>query len=330
MTGNENEQKLQEQLIEMTDDGIRVIHEEVGEGLRKKKLSASLITGIVGDGSCPARWLADTFVIRKLIGEDPTGPARRGSLFHKVMEDFFALEPEERTHENIREIARQTLADGEFADLKYNAEVIEWLRAAVNGYYNMLADSDPKDVVIAEIEREKGTKKGLEVFVIGRIGKAEREVLGFVDRVQQAEDESLIIEDWKSGAKAKHFNPRTKDEKGWAEQRQQLIYTLLLEGEGFNISAARLIYPVAQEVVDVDVASDGYRSKVIADVEQADKDLTNSIENNLFEYSPSVLCAWCPIAKICPSKKIIYSSEKVVTAYEGQPDPDELSPGIRF
>lgn len=187
-------------LIYLDDEGAHVIARSVAEKLEKKKLSASMITGLLGDTGCAARWLADNFAVREVVEEEPDNPARRGSLFHKVMEDLFALEPEERTQTKVKELAVQTLKSDEFKDLSTSRDVFEWLKSAINGYYNM--GGNPEKVQVAEIvmDESKGPQKGLEIFVKGKIGNTKREILGFIDRLvlnTVREDGSLIIEDWK-------------------------------------------------------------------------------------------------------------------------------------
>lgn len=414
--------EIKEPLVQITKDGLRVISDETSAKLAKKKLSASTITGLQG---CPASWLANSFVIPEIITSEPDNPARRGSMFHQVMENFFALPPEERTHEAMRKQVKIVLSSDEYKDLADNQEAVMWLRGAVNGYYNMHADADPSEVVIAEIEtispqgkgavfgealdklnesgdEEKGAvdraletvlssnkyyrlrsneaavkwvKKalksylkahgygakdpeaiaarneliftgnrsvdsGLEIFVTGRIGNASRDTLGFIDRVQETGREEgsdisteVMVEDWKSGAKVKKYNPNTraKNPEGLGEQRQQMIYSILLEQEkGVKVTGARLIYPVAREVIEVDLTDEKLRARVIADVEAADKQLDNHIERNLFEYSPSILCSWCALAKVCPAAKPFNHVEKARVAMESQPEPDVLAKGFEF
>lgn len=408
--------------VQITKEGLRVIHEETSKKLARKKLSASTITGLQG---CPASWLANSFVIPEIVESEPDNAARRGSMFHQVMENFFALPPEERTHEAMRREVKNVLASDEYKDLAEIRDAVLWLRAAVNGYYNMHADTDPSDVVIAEIEtispEGKGTvfgevldrlnesgdhskeeievvvdsiissgkyyrlksnadavkwiKKnaksylkehgndfeseeaigarnslifngnrsvdsGLEIFVTGRIGNATRDTLGFIDRVQEMDREEgadvsseVMVEDWKSGAKVKKYKPGTKakNPEGLAEQRQQIIYSMLLEQtKGVKVTKARLIYPVAREVVEVDLTDEKLRQRVIQDVEDADAQLTDHIERNLFEYSPSILCNWCALRKVCPSAKSFNHVEKARLAAESQPDPDVLAKGFEF
>lgn len=334
--------EITEPRVQITKDGLRVISDVTSEKLAKKKLSASAITGLQG---CPAAWLSNSFVMPEILEEEPDNAARRGSMFHQVMENFFALDAEERTHEAMRKQVKAVLSSGEYSDLATNREAVLWLRGAVNGYYNMHADADPSEVVIAEIETvtrngDREIKKGLEIFVVGQIGNAKRQVLGFIDRVKEIDREEgadvsseVMVEDWKSGAKVKKYNPnsRSKTPEGLAEQRQQMIYAILLEQEhGVKVTGARLIYPVAREVVDVDLTDEKLKARVIKDVEDADAQLDNHIERNLFEYSPGILCSWCPLFNACPAAKSFNHVEKARLAAESQPSVDVLAKGFEF
>lgn len=321
--------EIKEPWLKMTQHGIEIISEEVSEKLEKKKLSPSAITAL---DQCPAQWLANSFVLPHIVENEPDNAARRGSLFHKVMEDFFELDGDERTKEAMRDLVTKTLLSEEFVDLSQNRDVIQWLRGAVNGYYNMKADVAPEDVVIAELELDGETRKGLEVFVTGKIGDTRRNTLGFVDRITKDEngEDSVIVEDWKSGAKAKHWNPKTKSTDGLAEQRQQIIYAILLEQQDIDVSSARLIYPVAREIVDVDLSDKKLRQRVIDNVEKADSQLDLHIENNLFEYGPTFLCNWCPLISICPVGVGPRKVQKALDARAKAPSKEILTKGIQL
>jgi len=321
--------ELDEKLVIMDKDGLHVKSEKVAEKLEKKNISASMVTGL---NQCAAKWLADSFVIRELVEEEPDNAARRGSLFHKVMEDFFELEPEARTQAQVKEIVTQTFKSEEFADLAQIEDVHVWLRQAINNYYSMGAN--PQKVQIAEIVMKEGEapKKGLELFVKGKIGNAKREVLGFIDRLvvdAKKDDGSVLIEDWKSGTKPKKWKSHTKSDEGLAEQRQQLIYRILLENQGVKVSGARLIYPVAKEIVNVDFNDQELFDRVVKDVEETDKALDAMIEKNTFEYTPSFLCAWCPLSRICMSATI-KPYPKMQEAFAKQPDAEVLLKGIEL
>lgn len=313
--------------ITLDNTGAHINSQDVADALAKKNLSASLITGIEG---CPARWLADTFVIRDLIKQDKDNPATRGQLFHRVMEHFFAEEPALRDTELVKELVKKTLKESDFTHFASNKDAIQWLREAINGYYNM--GGDPKTVTIADVDTPKGPRSGLELFVKGRIGETDRQVLGFIDRVivDPRDEKRIIIEDWKSGAKAKHWNGDFTSDTGMPEQRQQMIYTMLLEQQGLDVSMARLIYPVAREIVKVQTDNQELRENVVRDVENADQALTHMTEQNVFDCKPSFLCHFCPLQEVCPSAAIKRNPRgKLKAAVDAAPRAEDLYPVIQ-
>lgn len=175
-------------LVKLNKDGVSILDDSVSSNLEKKKLSASMLTGIEG---CPARWLVDTYVIKPHLPKEADNAMTRGSLFHKVMEDFFALEPSDRTKSNLNNIVNDVLQNSEFSYFKDNEDAILWLVNAIKNYYKMGAK--PENVKVADI---KG-KKGLEVFVKGKIGETSRDILGYIDRVIETPSGQLFVEDWK-------------------------------------------------------------------------------------------------------------------------------------
>ena len=314
-----------EPLASIDKDGVHVVSENVSAKLAKKNISPSLISGLE---KCPASWFSDSFVLRDLIEEIPDNPARRGNLFHKVMEIFFAEPPEARTHQRIKAVVDEVLTSDEFSDMAEMPEVVEWLKSAINGYYSMGAK--PEKVNVAKLVDEKGGEKvGLEVFVKGQIGSAKRDVLGFIDRlvVDPRDENAVIIEDWKSGGKAKRWNPKTKSDEGLGEARQQVIYAKLLEQQGKKVTGARLIFPLPQELVTIDLKDENFSKRVVTDVEEADAKLDIFIERNTFEFKPSFLCAWCPLSKLCPAATI-KPYAKMQEAYAKQPEPEVLLRGF--
>lgn len=313
-------------LMRMDPSGSSIASPEIMEKLTNKKISASMITGLEG---CHTRWLAQTFVVGEVLPHEPDNAASRGSMFHRVMERFFARPEGTRNVTAIKEDIALTLEEEDFAIFKDNADALEWLMGAINNYRELAKElgENVNEITIADVVTHgrygEYTKKGLEVFVSGKVGESSREVLGFVDRVVQGEN-GVVVEDWKTGGKAKKWNPKTKSNDGLAEQRQQILYSMLLEQSGNKVEGARLIYPVAKDVVDVDLNDEEMKSRVIADVEKTDQALDKLIENNQFGYSPSFLCPWCPVAKIC-SKAKIARTEKSQGAYSSQPDALTLS-----
>ena len=85
-----------EPLIEVSRDGVGILSDSV---LRKidckgergeKTISATLMTALEG---CRACWVVGNLVFPEAIEEPADNAKRRGSLFHKVMEDFYRLAP---------------------------------------------------------------------------------------------------------------------------------------------------------------------------------------------------------------------------------------------
>lgn len=319
-----------EKKIYLDRNGMHIGSPEIAEKIQKKKISASMISALEG---CHAQWLAGTFVIPDLMEEEPDNAMTRGSLFHSVMEEFFKLEPEERTKETLNEVTAEVLSKPEYIHFRVIPDAITWLKTAIRNYYDFL-EENPKEVRVAQIDG----KLGLERFVSGKIGNSERSTLGFIDRIVEDPENpgSVIVEDWKTGANAKKWNPKTKSDDGLKEARQQVLYSLLLEQSGEDVSGARLLFPMAKTIVDVDTEDVDFRKRVVADVEKTDRTLDSLIESNDFEFKPNFLCSFCPLSKICPSAMLKNhikkdgTPSKLKLAFDNQPDPSILEKGIDF
>lgn len=178
----------------ITNDGVVINSPEIIEKIKKKKLSPSMITGLEG---CHAAWVAKTFVIPEIIEEQPDNAARRGSAFHKIMEDLFALPAEERTEAKLKELTNNVLSEGEFSDLAKYPEALEWMRTIVTNYIDMGAK--PQNVSIAKFEDRGKIRDGIELFVSGNFGNTDRDILGFVDLIigHPKKENQIVVQDWK-------------------------------------------------------------------------------------------------------------------------------------
>lgn len=315
------------QVLKMDKEGVHIIDPSVTEALSNKNLSASMITGLE---NCPAKWIAETYAINNIIEHGPDHPARRGSLFHKIMEEFFSYPKEERTKKHLKKIMFDVLNTPDFKDMLSNEETMTWLKTIIKNYYAMGAK--PENVTVATVEVDGREKKGLEIFIRGKICDTNRNILGAIDRVIEAKSgEGVIIEDYKTSAKAKHWKDHTKSDEGFTEQRQQIIYTKLMQDTGTNVVGARLIYPAAKEIVKVQLDNEPLRKKAFDSIVEADKNLTIMEENNTFEYNPTFLCNWCPLRKICNQAfPLNQRSAKLMDAYNSQPEPEILEQVIEI
>ena len=312
--------------LSLSDSGLHIIDPDAADKLQNKVISASLITALL-DG-CHARWVFETY--SGMPDGDVDTPRTRGSWFHYIMEQFFALPPKERTRSKLLEIAKDTRNHPDFTELYRVKEARSWLQDCLKGLYE--AGSRPERVdIVDDFKQTKWdgstyTKPGLEVLVKGHIGNAKRPVLGFIDQLSRSgkDRQGVQVLDWKTGSTAKRFNKNTKRNDGWAEARQQILYTLLLRDLGHRVDKAGLVFPVAREVVMVPVNDKELIARAVDDVEQTDKILDDVIVSNEFGFQPSFLCSWCPLAKLCP-KAQRGRSEKMTKAWDSQPEPEELS-----
>ena len=106
---------------------------------------------------------------------------------------------------------------------------------------------------------------------------------------------------------------------------------MLAEQNGWNVPRAELLFPAVNEPVNVvsvpsllsatdnpteaHKAFDGWVKDAYP---QADQMIDTLTSTGTFHYSPSFLCSWCPLAKICPQFKPL--SGKGEIAYQKQPD----------
>lgn len=302
-------------------DGVHIIVEDIKKKIDNKKISPSLITSL---SQCPARWVAETFILPEIIDFQSVA-AQRGSAFHKVMELFYSRQPQTRTKQSLKEDVKKVVQSEEFSSFFQDNEHKEWLLNALKGYYQSVT-TDPSEDAVAHITINGEEKEGLELFVHGHLGSAKREVLGFVDRILVDENNKncVKVEDYKTGGTVKRWNPRTKNDDGLAEARQQTIYSMLLEKEGLQVSQSSLIFPIVGDIVNVDIHNEKFRQRVIEDIEQTDERLDTLQKENTYFFKPSFLCSWCPLAKICPQADINMGSEKMKKAFLSQPDASTL------
>lgn len=308
--------------LAMSNKGLQIIDPDTMATFANKKLSNSLIDGING---CRARWLFSTYTPMVEVVDSPLS---RGSWFHYIMEQFYKLPANERTKDNLHKILINTKSHDKFSALYQIPAAKDWLKQCLKGYYELGAK--PQQVKIALLEKTKLNgdpylTPGLEIFVDGKLGSAKREVLGFIDQLSVSKDNKLQVLDWKTGATAKRYSKSNKNDDGWSECRQQILYTQMLrQYEQHKVNKAVLVYPLAKTVVQVPINDKELIKKAIVDVEQADQALDELNDSNEFTYKPSFLCSWCPLVNICP-KAQRGSSSKMRAAQETQPTLEEVS-----
>lgn len=265
--------------IRLENNGIRVLDPEIKKAINKKTLSPSMISGFLAS---PGDWIMNSFIMPE-IEIEPTPHLRRGNWFHSIMEDFFAKPQTERTYMDLKN-SIQKVSKELYPDMLQTEENKDWLRNAIEGYKNSWLDG-AKDEKIAKVFINGETKSGIELAITGKIGDVKKNCFGYIDKVIEGES-GLIIQDWKTGKTISNFDPNKKmgPSNPFDYWRQQIFYTMLLEQKGMIVEGANLAFPCSTPptIVNVDINNKFAREQVIKDVEAADKEIAECIENDYF------------------------------------------------
>lgn len=277
-------------LVKVTKEGIKILDEDLFKKVKNKNLSASMVSSFA---QCPADWLMDSFILPMLDHEEPVHFVR-GGIFHDTMENFFSLPKEERTPKTLSMTATSVVKD-KYKHVLSDRETMQWIKDSLKGYLE--TGFEYKDVDVAQVVKQKGKEPelGVELFVRGKLGNTTRQVVGFIDRIDQLPDGTMRIVDYKSGKKIHPFDPNMpiNDNNNFSYWRQQLAYTMLMEQDGYNVSQAKLEFPIARGEVVIDITNEEMREQVKRDFEKVDAELNECLENNLFPFHGHFFCKWC-------------------------------------
>jgi putative RecB family exonuclease len=305
--------------------GLHINDDELKKKMERVTASATLVSGMI-DG-CPAKTIFDSRLKDEIFPNGPDSPLLRGTVFHRVMELYYGLPEDKRGSELntgiINAAARKAIKEEPLINNDHDFMI--WLRGALDDYVK-LDDAYTKVDIAPYIDDWGHHKQGLELAVSDVIGNASRKTFGKIDRLVFADrtDNSVIIDDYKTGKKAKEYNAKDRF-ADFGYVRQQVMYAMLLEQDtrtfkdGFNVTGGRLIYPIPGKVLSVDVKNEEYRKRTVKEVEQASAMLDDAADNNAYACSPSKLCSWCPLVNICPNADND-SRDKFVQARAKQPN----------
>ena len=230
---------------------------------------------------CPQRW---KFRYVDRLPDPPGEAALAGTFAHRVLEELLSLEPEERTMDRARALAKEVWSDmavdEDFSALALDPDGIrnfKWTAwRAIEGLWNL---EDPKTVEVVDTETEVSVEIGGVPFI------------GYIDRVEIGSD-GLVVSDYKSG--------RAPGRKFYKDRLEQvLLYAAALaELHGTLPARARLMY-LGQRIDETEVTAEN-----IGDVTQrlADtwEELLQRSATGEFPPEPGPLCGWCAFVRHCP------------------------------
>jgi len=245
-------------------------------------LSPSKITSFT---NCP---LAFRFSVLEHLPEPPSPAALKGTLVHRALELLFADCPRGSRSRSAAQSslnrAWQELHDGEeleglALDARETAAFIADARELVSRYFE-LEDPDAVQAV------------GLEMSLSTDIDGVR--VRGIIDRLDELDDGSLVVVDYKTGRA-----PRNEQSRSRLSGVQ--MYALLCEAElGKRPALVRLIYLRDRVVISAsptDQAMRGTRQRALgvwAAIERA-------CRQDDFRPNPSGLCRYCAFQAYCPA-----------------------------
>lgn len=257
---------------------LKVLDESIRKQIQSKRLSPSTVGKLL---SSPADWVMSTFIEKYIKKEIDMVDLERGHWFHSIMEDFFAKKPEYRTSAELK-ASINLITKTKYPHIIKNEENKEWIKNGAAKFVKVFLPEMQYDKN-AKIYLNGKTQVGLEFFINGTIGNCKRGINGFIDRLSEG-DNGLVIQDWKTGKTVERFDETKKisDSNNFEYFRQQIAYAILLEQKGFVVSHGELIYPFTElpEKVIINTDSQKYREKTIADFENAEKVLEESIAND--------------------------------------------------
>lgn len=218
------------------------------------------------------------------IREPPTEATLMGNFVHEILEDVYALEPEERTIDVARQIARRIW------DEKYSSEVHGYVHTKKlndfrwNSWFcveNLWALEQPSETFINGIEYElNGQIEGVTLK-------------GFIDRYSLV-DGHMVIGDYKTGKV-----PR----KQWEEDKftQLFIYSALVQELGVaEVDQVELLYLKGPKKISREVTPQ-HIEEVTETIVTVKHEIDKACEDENFPTVKSKLCDWCFFKKQCPA-----------------------------
>jgi len=245
-------------------------------------LSPSKITAFT---NCP---LAFRFSVIERLPEPPSPAALKGTLVHRALELFFTQHP---PGSRSRQAAQDAL-DAAWQELK-SGEEIEGLGLDERETAAFLADACALVDRYFELENPDEVRQvGLELSLSTDINGVT--VRGIIDRLDELDDGSLAVVDYKTGRA-----PRIE------QSRSRLsgvhMYALMCEAElGRRPAVVRLLYLRDRVVISAaptDQAMRGTRQRALG-VWSA---IERACREDDFRPNPSSLCRYCSYQSYCPA-----------------------------
>lgn len=221
------------------------------------------------------------------LPEPVTVHQARGTTAHFALQRLFDLDPVRRTPEKLYDLFRQAWtevrADDEYASLFATVdEERDWGLESLTLLANYFTVEDP--AAIDPLERELDMIEDLDGIV----------VRGILDRIDRADDGSLVITDYKTG--------KAPPERYALPAFFALkIYALLIRRRtGETPSELRLLYLNGPTMYRLGV-DDQQLDAMDRQLRALWTAIERAIEGDHFPPRPGRLCDWCSFQAVCPA-----------------------------
>ena len=212
-------------------------------------------------------------------------PLVKGRIVHAILEKLFGLQGAERTIEAARTFidgAKESeLTDQTKEDLGYDealeAVLDREIRSSIEGYFKI---ESPAEVNAKQAEFQM------------KATIAETPLFGILDRLDEAEDGSLTIVDYKTGRfpRGQFYDKRFEN--------MEIYAALFKETHKVRPVKLRLIYVEAGQSDEKDVVGEDVNHQ-IGRASAAWRLINRFYQEGNFEARPSSSCRWCPYTAQC-------------------------------
>lgn len=232
---------------------------------------------------CPLKF---RYLVVDRLPQPPTEATIRGTVTHAVLEEMFALPPQDRIASNAAQLVAPVTArliDESSWDVVLNegypAQKLEQdVRALVDGYFNI---EQPQYI----------HPKSLETMYETVLPSSGLRIRGIIDRLDVSDTGDLRVTDYKTG---KTPSARYMEDSLF----QMRFYALLLRNVLKAPRRLQLLYLRGEDVLTYDPPEE--------DIDRFEQDLNalwarlhESLLSGVFEPRKSPLCPWCPFQDRC-------------------------------
>lgn len=265
------------------------------ETWRPEKLSHSMASLYE---QCPRKWHWQ-YVKGIRVGSGIA--ALVGNFAHTILEYLYQEDPDGRTIDKAKEIAREHWPEMESNEhfIRHELteeEVMQFKRDSFRNIHGLMQMEDPKSIEVIATEQK------LDVVIDGvRFG-------GLVDRIDQ-EDGVVRIVDYKTGKPgAKRYH---------ADKARQLLLYAAMVRESLDLKPGRisLLFPSYLEEIERK-ATPSALSRTVNKYAKTWGNIQDSFKNDVWPPEPGPLCGWCDFVAECPEgaqkvKELVLDYDKI-------------------